>query len=51
MRSSYLTINYTSIKESTKAGRKAISSPFEIIIGKCAIIKDPWDKSVSYLGF
>jgi predicted enzyme related to lactoylglutathione lyase len=31
------------VKEFVKAGGSVIKEPFDIPIGKCAIVKDPWD--------
>lgn len=31
------------IEEIKKAGGKVVHGPFDIKIGKCAVIKDPWD--------
>ena len=34
---------YQAVKNFEKAGGKIISGPFDIQIGKCAVVKDPWD--------
>jgi len=33
---------YEAVREFTNAGGKLVNGPFDIPIGKCAVVKDPW---------
>ena len=39
----------TAVHDFVKAGGKIVSGPFDIQIGRCAIVKDPWGNVISML--
>lgn len=37
------------VRDFEKAGGKVVEGPFDIPIGRCAIVKDPWDNTLVIL--
>ena len=39
----------TAVHDFVKAGGQVVSGPFDILIGRCAVVKDPWGNVLTML--